>query len=568
MDVTYEDVVAQLTTTAGSPFEIAVEPVAGRPMRNWKNRERSLREKIANTARFGDAPCMVYGDRRISYAEFATLVWGAGRALKDEFGFRRGDRLAILAYNSPDWLITLFGAAAVGGITVGLNGWWAPDEIEYGLTDSGSRCLVVDERLYPRVEALRSRVPSLERIFYIGEGAPTGTVPIASLLRPDPSMPTDPIDEDDPFVILYTSGTTGRPKGCITTHRGTVSQVLGIIFSAVAGTMLGGSGPSLLGSGPPTSLLTSPLFHVAGLHSVVCTGLTAGSKLVFAPGKFDPRAVMELIERERVTIWGAVPTMLHRVVHSPDVRRYDLSSLKSISFGGAPTPPETIDKAREVLPVEPAMSNAYGLTETHGVATVNAGKDLLGRKTAAGRPLPVLDIRIVDEAGRERPDGTLGEITIFGPTVTPGYWNRPRETAETVRDGWLYTGDIGYRDAEGFFFIVDRAKDMILRGGENVYCMEIENCLAEHPDIDEAAIIGIPDPELGERVKAIVRPVAGAQIDAGIVRRHVAARMASFKVPEVVEFIDKPLPRNPAGKLLKNLLRGKGAVAFDTSLLE
>jgi long-chain acyl-CoA synthetase len=427
---------------------------------------------------------------------------------------------------------------------------------------------VVDERLYPRVAGVRERVPGLEKIFYVGANAPAGTIPIDTLLAPHDGVPDVPIDEDDPFVILYTSGTTGRPKGCITTHRGTIAQVTGILLAAVAGAMLGSGSPMPMGGGPPTSLLTSPLFHVAGIHSVVCTALTAGSKLVFSAGKFDPERVMQLIERERVTVWGAVPTMLHRIVHSPSVGRYDLSSLRSVSFGGAPTPPETIAKAQEVLPVSPSMTNAYGLTETHGVATMNGGKDLMGRPTSAGRPLPVLEVRILDAAGRPAPDGQLGEIAIYGPTITPGYWNRPAETAETVREGWLHTGDLGYRDGDGFLYIVDRAKDMILRGGENVYCVEIENCLAEHPDIDEAAIVGVPDAELGERVKAIVRLVPGARRDPAEVQRHVAARMAKFKVPEIVEFTDKPLPRNPAGKLLKNLLRGRGAGAFDTDLLD
>jgi long-chain acyl-CoA synthetase len=538
-------------------------------MKNWKNRERSLREKIANTARFGDAECMVQGDRRITYREFARLVAGTAYTLTREHGLRRGDRLAIFAYNSPDWLITLFGATAIGGIAVGLNGWWTTEEVEYGLTDSGSRFLVVDERLYPRVASLRGRLPALEKIFYIGPNAPAGTIPIGDLLVERDDIPTEPgVEEDDPFVILYTSGTTGRPKGCITTHRGTIAQVNGILLAAVAGAMTGGGAPLPTGGGPPTSLLTSPLFHVAGIHSVVCTALTAGSKLVFSAGKFHPERIMELIEREKVTVWGAVPTMLHRVVHSPDVGKYDLSSLRSISFGGAPTAPETIEKAAEVLPVQPSMTNAYGLTETHGVATINAGKDLLGRMTSAGRPLPVLEVRVVDEQGREVPRGTLGEITIYGPTVTPGYWNRPKETAESVRDGWLHTGDLGYRDDEGFLFIVDRAKDMILRGGENVYCVEIENCLAEHPDIDEAAIIGVPDAELGERVKAVVRLTPGARLEPRDVQQYVASRLASFKVPEIVEFIDKPIPRNPAGKILKNVLRGRGAVVFDTDMLD
>jgi long-chain acyl-CoA synthetase len=238
------------------------------------------------------------------------------------------------------------------------------------------------------------------------------------------------------------------------------------------------------------------------------------------------------------------------------VKQYDLSSLRAISFGGAPTPPETIERAREVLPVEPSFGNAYGLTETHGVATLNAGKDLLDRKTSIGRPLPVLDMKIVDPDGRELADGQLGELVIYGPTVTPGYWNRPDASAEAVRDGWLHTGDLGTRDPEGFYFVVDRAKDMILRGGENVYCVEIENCLADHPGIDEAAIVGVPDAELGERVKAIVRRTPGSALDADAVRRHVAAHLASFKVPELVEFTDQALPRNPAGKILKNLLRG------------
>jgi len=283
--------------------------------------------------------------------------------------------------------------------------------------------------------------------------------------------------------------------------------------------------------------------------------LTAGVKLVFLEGKFEPEEVMALIEREKVSMWPAIPTMLHRVVHSPNIGKYDLSSLRAVSFGGAPTAPETIEKAREVLPIEPSFTNAYGLTETHGVATVNAGKDLLGRKTSAGRPSPYLDCKIVDEAGDEVGIGQLGEVLFYGPTVTPGYWQRPDATAEAVRDGWLHTGDVGYFDDDGFLFIVDRAKDMILRGGENVYCMEIENVLSDHPEIDDAAVIGVPDAELGERVKAIVRRVPGSDIGEDAVKAHVGAHLAKFKVPEMIAFVDDALPRNPAGKLMKNELR-------------
>jgi long-chain acyl-CoA synthetase len=559
--MTFDQAVAQLTGP-GAPFEVVTETVADRPMRNWKNRERSLREKVANWGLRGDQDCMIHGARRIRYGEFARLCFGAAGRLSDAHGLRKGDRVAVLSYNSPDWLIALFGAVSAGGIGVGLNGWWATEEIEYGLNDSGSRFLVVDERLWPRVAPLAGRLESLEKIFFVGAQPPPGTLPIADLLVPSDTVPTVPIDEDDPFVILYTSGTTGRSKGCITTHRGTIAQVTGIVFSSVVGALTGGASPVPQTGGQPASLLTSPLFHVGGLHSGVCTALTAGAKLVFSEGRFDPEQVMRLIQDEKISLWGAIPTMLHRVVHHPKVREYDLSSLRSISFGGAPTPPETIEKAREVLPIEPSFANAYGLTETHGVATVNGGKDLLGRKTSVGRPIPVLELEVVDEDGKPVPDGERGELRFRGATVTPGYWNRLDATAQTVRDGWLYTGDVGYRDADGFFYVVDRAKDMIIRGGENVYCVEIENCLADHPEIDEAAIVGVPDPELGERVKAVVRRVAGSQLSPEAVRAHVAAHMASFKVPEFVEFCDDPLPRNPAGKILKNLLRGATTSPF------
>lgn len=555
---TYEEIVAQMTAP-GALFEIAIEDVGGRPMRNFARRERTLRDKVANAGGRGEALCFVQGERRIRYDEFARLVWGTARQLKVH-GFRQGDRLAIYAFNSPDWLITLFGAASMGGIGVGLNGWWVTDEVEYGLNDSGSRFLVTDERLWPRVAGLIGRIPSLEKVFFIGDDPPAGTIPIAELLQPHEEMPDDPIAEDDPFILLYTSGTTGRPKGCITTHRGTITQVLGIIFSSVVTTMLDGAGASsplaeAARGGQSASLLTSPLFHVGGIHSNVCVAITAGSKLVFSQGRFDPEEVMRLIQDERINAWGSIPTMLHRVVHHPRVRDYDLSSLRMISFGGAPTAPETIDKAREVLPIQPSFANAYGLTETHGVATMNAGKALLGKKTAAGRVLPVLDVKIIDEEGNPVSPGRLGEVCLFGPTITPGYWNRPEATAETVRDGWLHTGDLGYVDEDGFLFVVDRAKDMILRGGENVYCVEIENCLADHPEIDEAAIVGVADAELGQRVKAIVRRVPGSRLSTAEVQRHVGAHLASFKVPEIVEFTDEPLPRNAAGKLLKNQLR-------------
>jgi long-chain acyl-CoA synthetase len=554
----YEDAKAALLAP-GSPFEIGIEDVRGRPCRVWRTRERSLREKIAKSAVHGDKECMVYGDQRISFSRFVSLVWGAGNTLLREFGMQRHDRVGILAYNRPEWLIALFGATSAGGIGVGLNGWWSPDEVEYGLCDSGCRFLIVDDLQYERVAQVIARNPQIETVFYVGDHAPTGTVPVSRLLVPSSEMPTVPIDEDDPFVLLYTSGTTGRSKACITTHRGTIAQVQGILFnyfvSAMLRTASAQEAVSHLLPAAPAALLTSPLFHVAALHSAVCTSLTAGAKVIFAPAKFDAEQVLELIQRERVTTWMAIPTLLQRLIEHPRVADYDLSSITGVSTGGAPLPPEIAERARAVLKTKPSLSTTYGLTEVHGMATSIAGDEYVKHKTSVGRPIPVMDIRIVDDAGRDLPIGETGQILLGGSTVTPGYWNRPVETAQAVQDGYLHTGDIGRLDELGLLYVSDRKKDMVIRGGENVYCVEIENVLAEHPAISEAAIIGVPDRDLGERVKAIVVRKPDAQLTAADVKAHVAARLAKFKVPEDVELIDEQLPRNPAGKILKNLLR-------------
>jgi len=562
----YDEALARLTAP-GSLFELRIEDVGGRPMRNFARRPKSLSELVVQAARHGERDFLIQGNRRISYAEFAQLVWGTALRFRGA-GLEKGDRLAILAYNSLDYALCVFAAASLGSIAVPLNGWWVEAEIEHALRDSGSRFLMVDERLHRRVRKLLGGIEGLETVFFSGDASPEGTRPLRDMIAAHAELnPLAEVCEDDPFAILYTSGTTGRPKGCVTTHRGTITQVMGIVLHAMLAGALGEAGPLPSDGSQPTSLMTSPLFHVSGLHTGLCTAMAAGAKVVFSEGRFDPNQVLRLIEREKVTTWGAIPTMLHRVVHSPDVGRYDISSLTRVSVGGAPTPPETMARARSVFPVAPSMTNGYGITETHGVVMLKGGRGLTQKPTAAGRPAPFFDAKLVDDQGREVADGDLGELCLYGPTITPGYWKRPDATAESIRDGWLHTGDVAYRDADGDYHIVDRAKDMIIRGGENVYCVEIENCLAEHPGIDEAAIVGVSDAELGERVKAVVRLTPGASLDEEGVRRHVAAQLATFKVPEFVEFSDAPLPRNPAGKILKDSLRGRGSGAFDPDLL-
>jgi long-chain acyl-CoA synthetase len=561
--MTYAEAAAILTGPGG-PFELAKEVVNGRTVNVFKSRERSMREKVANAAAHGDKEFLVDGDTRISFKEFAQLTWGAAHALTHEFGAQRGDRIAILSYNRAEWLVALFGAASAGACSVGLNGWWATEEILYGLNDSGARYLIVDGLLFDRVKPILDQVKTLETVFYIGANPPPGSVPIQRLLQRRSDAPTAPIAEDDPFVILYTSGTTGRSKGCITTHRGTIAQVQGIAYARALFVLRETARTGVAPPPPaaPAQLLTSPLFHVAGLHSNVCAAFGAASKLVFGPPKFDPEITLQLIEREKISTWTAIPTLLSRLLDYPGLQNHDLSSLVGLSTGGAPTAPETIDRANALLKTKPRLSTSYGLTEVHGMATIIGGDDYQTHKNSVGRPTPVVEVRIVDENGRDLPVGKPGQILLGGPTLTPGYWQRPRETEQTIIDGWLHTGDIGYFDDEGFLYISDRAKDMIIRGGENVYCVEIENCLAEHPEIIEAGVIGVPDRDLGERVKAFVLRKPGSQLTAADTQAHVARRLARFKVPSEIEFVTDPLPRNPAGKILKNVLRKSGSVSF------
>jgi len=565
---TYSEAIAALT----APDQMFALTEADSPhgrLRDFTNRPRTVRDLVALSAAHGDREFAVQGARRVTYAEWARLVWGTAAAL-EEAGLRKGDRIALLGYNSLDYVITLFAAVSIGAIAVTLNGWWSAEELEYGLADSGSRFLAVDDVLFPRVRDVVAAMPSLDTVLVGPEAPLDGAGPRrlrwASVVREGDAPPTVELDSGDPFVILYTSGTTGRSKGCITTHGGTVTQVMGIVLHGAATAMSVGGSP--VPGGEPgqapaqqTVLLTSPLFHVAATHCSVCTGLVVGTRMVFTDGRFSPEQVLGLIERERIDTWAAIPTMLQRVVTSPALKDYDTSSLKSVSFGGAPTAPGTMERAREVFDLAERLTNVYGMTETHGMAMACSGSDLASRPGSIGRPLPFLDAQIVDEEGNELPPGEPGELIVRGPTVTPGYWNRPDATAAAIRDGWLWTGDVAYRDTDGYLFLVDRSKDMVIRGGENVYCVEIENCIGEHPDVDEAAVLGVPDDDLGERVKAIVRVVDGRSLSVDDVRRHVAARLASFKVPEVVEFVTEPLPRNAAGKLLKNDLRARYAAA-------
>jgi long-chain acyl-CoA synthetase len=558
-----------LLTAAGAPFEIAEAEIRGIPMRVWKNAPPTLREVLLASRLHGDKTFLVYEDERTSFAEHFRVVAQLARVLVDELGVRKGDRVAIAMRNFPEWSLAFWAAAAAGAIAVPLNAWWKGEELAYGLSDSGSTLLFCDAERAERVAEQLPATPVREVVVARSEGAPAVGRRFEDVLgRPaeDAALPDVELAPEDDATIFYTSGTTGKPKGALGTQRNICTNLVSLAFAQARGALRSApeGGAPLAGEVPQNAQLISvPFFHATGCHSILCANLAFGGKLVMMY-KWDPERALELIERERLTSFGGVPAMVWQVLESPSFAKRDLSSVRSVGYGGAPAAPELVRRIQEAFPsVSPG--NGYGLTETSSVTTFNSGADYLRKPDSVGVPVPVCEVRIVDESGRELPAGAVGEIWVKGPNVVKGYWNRPDASAETFTDGWLHSGDVGRVDEEGFVYIVDRAKDMLIRGGENVYCVEVESALFEHPAVMDAAVVGIPHRVLGEEVGAIVQLVPGAEIDEAALRAHVAARLASFKVPARVEIRREPLPRNPSGKILKRELRDHMAERYGSA---
>jgi long-chain acyl-CoA synthetase len=472
--------------------------------------------------------------------------------LVDRYGIQPGDRVAIAMRNYPEWITAFAAITSVGAIAVSMNAWWKVDELAYGLEDSGARVLICDtERLGNALVPLATT--ELRALVVRGEGPlPDGADHLEAVIELGAPLPDVTIDPDDDVTILYTSGTTGNPKGAVSTHRAVLSALMAFACRATASAMM--KPEDTAGHPYPNCFILSvPLFHVTGCVAVMLSCFASGTRLVMMY-KWNPERALELIERERVTHFVGVPTMSWDLLESPDFPERDTSSLLSVGGGGAPAPPELVRRIdANFKSGRPGIG--YGMTETNAYGPQNAGDDYMRKPTSAGRVVPTVQLRVTGENDVLLPTGEVGEIWFRGANLIRGYWNNPEATAETLVDGWLRSGDIGRIDEEGFIYVQDRAKDMVLRGGENIYCAEVEAALYEHGDVYEAAVFGLPHERLGEEVAAVIHPKPGRVVDVGAIRDHVAQRLAAFKVPSYIEVTETPLPRNPAGKFLKRELR-------------
>ncbi|HBD10567.1 MAG TPA: fatty acid--CoA ligase [Porticoccaceae bacterium] len=548
------DILDQKMTAADSPFAMDEILIDGISTRVWKHAPKNLQAIFEDTRQFAERDYLVYEGERMTYRQHHQKVVALAHALVRDCQINKGDRIALAMRNYPEWPVVFWATVSVGAIIVPLNAWWTVHELEYAIANSGARLVFADQERASLLAGTCDQVKSLDRVVVI-RGEDNAISPnelrFEELLARYPNedyLPPVEIAPDDEASIFYTSGTTGNPKGAINTHRNICSNQVSGVYCRVRTEYRYGREPEM-----PTEqmgqLISAPLFHVTGSLAMLCGSTMAGSKIVFMY-KWDADTAIRLIEKEKLNSFGGVPSMPLQVLESPILSQHDMSTVRGVLFGGAPPAPELAARIKQAFP-NASSSNGYGLTETSALTTVCVAEDYLSRPESAGMPAAVCDIKIMSEDENQMPAGEIGEIWIKGPQVIKGYWNNPEATAKTITDGWLHSGDLGYLDEEGFLYVVDRAKDMLLRGGENIYCIEVESALYDHAAVIDAAVVGIPHPVLGEEVGALVQIRPGNTVTEKELQDHVAAQIAAFKVPVRIDQYPGPLPRNANGKIMK-----------------
>jgi long-chain acyl-CoA synthetase len=569
--LTLEQVVA-LSLAPSSPYALTRISLEGVEFAAFEHAPRNLAALYALAARHDQRVMLVYEDERYTFGEMQQRAANLAHRLLHEFGINKGDRVALAMRNYPEWCLAYMAATAIGAVVVPFNAWWTGPELRYGLVDSETRLVVADQERFDRMQGdlpalgLRALVARPDREL------PAFAQDMAPLLLGAHAFPVVDVEPEADVTLFYTSGSTGHPKGVVSTHRAITNAIMTWEFLLIGRLMMEMSaagvervrawlteGPAALAKAahdlpPSTSLITLPLFHVTGCNVQFLPAFRSGRKLVMMQ-KWNPERALELIERERVTDFNGVPTMSWELVNSPDFAKRDTSTLRSLSAGGASRPPAHVkqlkEKASHALP-----STGYGMTETNGLGTAIGGDEYVARPDSVGRALPPLvEVQVVDADGGVLARGQEGEICLKSVTNMRAYWKRPVETAQTLQNGWVHTGDLGSIDDDGFVFITGRAKDIVIRGGENISCAEVERALYEHSAVFEAAVFGVPDERLGEALAATIMLRAGESVDAEALKRHVAARLAQFKVPAHFFFQTEPLPRVASGKIDKRSLQ-------------
>ncbi len=561
--------VAEAHATLGQPgtvFEVDEAVIRGVKVKIWKNAPPTLGDIWALGAAHAAKTYIVHENERVTFDAHRRAVAAFAKRLREE-GVVKGDRVALIMRNVPEWSVAFWAAALVGAIVTPLNAWWTGPELEYGLQDSGAKIAVLDHERWERMREHADACPALKRCFVSRAGeeiADPRVVKLESVIGAADAWPDLPdaqpeiatLAADDDVTIFYTSGTTGKPKGAIITHRNIISNFVNALSAGGRSFLRRGEQPPAPDPDAPQRavLLSVPFFHATGCFAVMIPVMYAGSKIVLQR-KWDAEAALGLIEREKINQIGGVPTIAWQVIEHPRAGEYDLSSIETVSYGGAPSAPELVKRIKERFPnAQPGQG--WGMTETSATATSNTAEDYILRPSSCGPPSATGEVRIVGEGDKDMAVGEVGELYFKGPTVVRGYWQKPEATAETFVDGWVKTGDLARVDEEGFVYIVDRAKDMLIRGGENIYCVEVENALYDHPAVMDAAVIGIEHLTLGEEPGAVVHLKPGAEASEAELRHHVAQKLAAFKVPVKIIFWPETLPRNANGKIIKRDLKG------------
>jgi long-chain acyl-CoA synthetase len=556
---TREEVIAALTAPGAGTFELKEDRSLGYPIRVFANAPPSLRAMFETTRAFGDRLFLMYEDETLTFEEHYRKVASLAHYLVKQ-GVKKGDRVAIGMRNYPEWIISFWACQAIGAITVSLNAWWTGPELEYAFKDSTPAALLIDgerfERIAPFLKDLN--IPTI--LVARADGMDFAGVDFNKAADGSATeLPNVEVGPDDLSTILYTSGTTGNPKGAVANQRNHLTNIFNTMLGgAVARHMMGlGDVPPDPNAPQPGSLQTFPFFHIGGLSGLYVSTLF-GSKLALMY-KWVPSEGVRLVEKYKLSSVAGVPIVVRQLLETAYETKADISSLIGISSGGAPVPPDLIRTIGERFEQKASPGNGYGLTETTSAIIANGGLEYLAHPDSVGRPTANTDIRIVDDDGNDVPEGSIGEVWIRGPNVIPGYWNNKEATEAAFGGGWFRSGDLGHRDAEGLYYIVDRKKDVIIRGGENIYCAEVEAALLEHPLVKDATVVGVPDKMYGEEVGALIQVRGEDNSPRTIeeIKESLGPKLAKFKIPTFFQLTEEDLPRTATGKVLKREIRDK-----------